>query len=79
MIKSVEVNLPYSFVTPSVDVFWSYRVTVSERMAAALRLWLARRSLVIEIYYYKLQALVENVFVSVQLAHSINQSSLLFQ
>jgi len=78
MIKSVEVNLPYSFVTP-VDVFWSYRVTVSERMAAALRLWLARRSLVIEIYYYKLQALVENVFVSVQLAHSINQSSLLFQ
>ena len=63
-----------------VDVFWSYRVTVSARTTAGLLLWLARRpgtlsrinSGIRTLLYGQLQALVENVFVlsvPVQLAH----------
>ena len=53
-----------------VDVFWSYRVTVSARTAAGLLLWLARwpgtlSQIIsrIRTLLRQLQALVENVFV----------------
>jgi len=52
---------------PPVDVFWSYRVTVSARMAAGPLLWLVRnypgQFARPRCYHRQLQALVENVFI----------------
>ena len=68
-----------TFIHQPVDVFWSYRVTVSARTAVGLLLSLAGLELSpgqspgsCACYYGQLQAFVENVFVlsvPVQLAH----------
>ena len=55
----------------TVDAFWSYRVTVSERVAAGLLLWLTLLSGTLSrtisgiqvMDHRQLQALTENVFV----------------